>query len=186
MQNELLKHKRKSNIEFGAIVFWTATVNNWMKLLYKDNYKDVIIKSLNTLSRKGKIDVFSFVIMPNHVHLILRINELNGKETPQSSFLKYTAHEFKKMLILEEDESLTAYKVEAKNKQYEFWKRDSLAIKVYSLKMAFQKLEYIHNNPMAKQWYLSDDPTEYLYSSAKYYETGEKNYSFLKDIRDEF
>ena len=42
---------------------------------------------------------FGFVIMPNHMHLIWRIKELNGKETPQGSLLKFTAHRFKKMLI---------------------------------------------------------------------------------------
>jgi REP element-mobilizing transposase RayT len=36
--------------------------------------------------------------MPNHLHLIWQQNKLNGKETPQGSFLKYTAHEFLKRL----------------------------------------------------------------------------------------
>jgi putative transposase len=36
--------------------------------------------------------------MPNHIHLIWRTFALNGKETAQGSFLKFTAHEFKKML----------------------------------------------------------------------------------------
>jgi len=111
---------------------------------------------------------------------------MNGKESPHCSFLKYTAHEFKKMLVIDDDLNLGQFKVDAKNKQFEFWQRDSLAIKILSPEMAFQKMEYIHNNPMAKKWHLSDEPSEYQYSSAKFYETGEKNYSFLKDIRDEF
>lgn len=72
------------------------------------------------LSNAGKIDVFAFVIMPNHIHLIWRINENNGKETAQGSFLKYTAREFKKMLKKEGDDKLTNYAVNAANKKYEF------------------------------------------------------------------
>jgi putative transposase len=37
------------------------------------------------------IDVFAFVLMPNHIHLIWRTNKMNGKETAQGSFLKYVA-----------------------------------------------------------------------------------------------
>jgi hypothetical protein len=52
--------KRKSYIEIGEIFFWTATINNWQRLLLKDEYKNVIINSLSYLSQSGKIDVFAF------------------------------------------------------------------------------------------------------------------------------
>jgi REP element-mobilizing transposase RayT len=90
MNKGLLEYKRKSFMEIGEIFFWTATINQWQKLLQPDHYKDVIINSLDYLSNTVKIDVFGFVIMPNHVHLIWRTNELNGKETAQGSFLKFT------------------------------------------------------------------------------------------------
>ena len=146
----------------------------------QDEYKDVVISSLEYLSKAGKIDVYAFVIMPNHIHLIWRINELNGKETAQGSFLKYTAHEFGKMLRREGN--LASYKVDAGNKKHEFWQRDSLAIHLYSHKVALQKLKYIHNNPLSEHWQLAKDPCDYKYSSAKYYELNEKNFSFLKDL----
>ena len=83
---DIFNNKRKSYIEIGEVFFWTATINQWQRLLGEDKYKDVIIGSLEYLSNAGKIDVFAFVIMPNHIHLIWRINELNGKETAQGSF----------------------------------------------------------------------------------------------------
>ena len=94
----MLQPKRKSNIDQGEVYFWTATINKWQRLLEKDVYKEVIIDSLQYLTDEGKIDVFAFVIMPNHLHFIWRVNEPNGKESPQGSFLKYTAHSFQKML----------------------------------------------------------------------------------------
>ena len=83
--------RRKSHIDQGNIYFWTATINKWYRLLERDEYKDVIIQSLQYLTDTGKIDVYAFIIMPNHIHLIWRINEPNGKESPQGSLLKYTA-----------------------------------------------------------------------------------------------
>ena len=46
------------------------------------------------------------------------------------------------------------YKVDAENKKHEFWQRDSLAVHLYSREVAFQKLKYIHNNPLAEHWQL--------------------------------
>lgn len=173
-------------MDIGDIFFWTATINQWKRLLWEDRYKDVIISSLEYLSNGGKVDVFAFIIMPNHIHLIWRANALNGKESPQGSFLKYTAHQFKKMLKEEDPKKLEEYKSGAVNKSYEFWQRDPLAIRLYSKKVAAQKLKYLHNNPMAEHWQLVKDPCEYKYSSAKYYELNEKEFGFLKDIYEEF
>jgi putative transposase len=186
MDKGLLGYKRKSWMEIREIFFWTATINQWQKLLWADRYKDIIISSLDFLSNAGKIDVFGFVIMPNHLHLIWRTLALNGKETAQGSFLKYTAHEFKKMLYMEDRKKLLSYQTGAKNKKHEFWQRDPLAICLYSRKVAFQKLDYIHYNPLAEHWQLVKDPCDYRYSSAKYYKMNEKNFSFLKDLREEF
>jgi len=178
--------KRKSHMELGEIYFWTATINNWQRLLQTDRYKQVIIDSLEYLSSRGKIDVFAFVIMPNHIHLIWRINETNGKETTQGSFLKVTAHQFKKMLINEGGNVIEDYAVEAHNKKYEFWQRDSLAIPLYTKKVAYQKMDYLHYNPVADQWQLAKVPCDYNYSTARFYELGVKDFDFIKDLRMEF
>jgi putative transposase len=185
MDESLLKPQRKSYIDRGEIYFWTATINQWQRLLEKDEYKDVIIDSLQYLTDEGKVDVFAFIIMPNHIHLIWRVNEPNGKESPQGSFLKYTAHIFKKMLREEGVEKLNAYKTDAENKKYEFWQRDSLAIPLFTRNVAMQKLNYLHNNPLAEHWNLVKDPCDYKYSSARYYELNEKNFPFLKDLLEE-
>ncbi|MFT3700930.1 MAG: transposase [Agriterribacter sp.] len=177
---------RKSYMEMGNIYFWTATINNWMKLLMNDNYKNVIVHSLEYLSNAKKIDVFALMIMPNHIHLIWRTKEMNGKETPQGSFLKYTAHEFRKLLLKENPDALRLHAVGAYNKQYEFWQRDPLAVHLYTQDVAYQKLDYLHQNPTAKHWQLVKDYIDYKYSSVRFYELGVKDFNFLKDLREEF
>lgn len=185
MDKSLFAEKRASHIDKGDIYFWTATINKWQRLLEKDAYKDVIIDSLQYLTDAGKIDVFAFVIMPNHIHLIWRIKELNGRESPQGSFMKYTAHAFRRMLQKEGEGKLNSYLVNAANKSHEFWQRDSLAIRLFTKKVAMQKLNYLHNNPLQEHWNLAKDPCDYKYSSAVYYELNKKNYPFLKDLWEE-
>ena len=48
---------------------------------------------------------------------------------------------------------------------------------ISSEKFLFQKLNYIHHNPVSGRWNLVKDYTEYEHSSASFYETGKiKNY----------
>ncbi|UAY50624.1 transposase [Ferruginibacter albus] len=172
--------QRKSFTAIGNIYFWTATIHKWYPLLQNDTEKKLIADSLKTLSDKGAITVYAFVIMPNHIHLIWQLNAPNGKESAKGSFLKFTAHEFKKMLKL--SGGLENYKVDAANKEYQFWQRDSLGIEIWSREVAKQKLNYIHNNPVSGKWQLAKNDISYYYSSAKFYEDGIDEFGFLNNL----
>ena len=171
---------RKSYTSIGEIYFWTATIHKWQHLLESDFNKQLILSYLKKLADEGLITVYAFVIMPNHIHLIWQQNKLNGKETPKASLLKYTGHEFLKILKAESKSYL--YEVNAANKKHEIWQRDSLGIEIYTVKVALQKLDYIHNNPVKGKWQLAKDYISYHYSSARFYETGIDEFGFLKNI----
>jgi hypothetical protein len=55
--------------------------------------------------------------------------------------------------------------------KYQFWRHDNKPIELWSNKVIFEKLNYIHNNPVDEG--LVQYPEEYMYSSAKDYR-GEK------------
>lgn len=186
MQEPYFKYNRKSFMDINTIYFWTATINKWQLLFKDDGYKEIIIQSLKYLSNIEKIDVFAFVIMPNHVHFIWRINYNNPKETTVGSFMKFTAHEFLRKLKNENPKELDKYRILASNKLHEFWQRDALAIPLFTKKVALQKLDYLHNNPIVEKWSLANEPADYQFSTAKYYENGIMNYPFIKNLMDEF
>jgi putative transposase len=50
--------------------FFTATILDWKSLLKEDKYKDINVSSLQFLVKNKRVKVFSFVIMPNHLHPI--------------------------------------------------------------------------------------------------------------------
>lgn len=170
----------------GDIYFFTATLHRWIPLLAGVTYKEIVLSSLRNLTDRKLLNVFAFVRMPNPIHLIWRTSGLNGKETVQASFLKFTAHAFQKQLQEEGDQALFPYRVDAQNKKFEFWQRDSLAVPLFTRAVAFQKLHYIHQNPLAAHWNLATDPNDYPWSSCSFYERGISEYSFLKDLRVEF
>ena len=118
--------------------------------------------------------------MPNHIHLIWQQNKLNGKEAAFSSFLKYTAHILLRQL---KNNGLgDSFKVNASNKEFEFWQRDSMAIEIYSRRVARQKIDYIHTNPVCGKWRLATADIHYNYSSAKFYHSGVDDFGFLNDM----
>ncbi|WP_338764219.1 transposase [Bernardetia sp. ABR2-2B] len=173
-------------MELGEVYFHTASILNWEYLLKMDKYKKVILDSLNHLSKNGKIKVYGFVIMPNHIHLIWEMIEKNGKEMPHVSFMKHTAHEFLKDLKTHYPQVLPRFASNQEDRKYQFWQRNSLPIILYSKKILEQKLDYIHYNPTAGKWNLATDYVAYYYSSAKFYEEEINDFEFLVDYRERF
>ena len=57
--------------------------------------------------------------------------------------------------------------------KYQFWRHDNKPIELWTNKVIFEKLQYIHNNPVEEG--IVFRPEEYLYSSARDY-AGEKGY----------
>lgn len=85
-------HTRKSYMDVGEVFFWTATINDWKPLLSDDTCKQIIIDSLLYLEERKLIHILAYVIIPNHIHLIWKLNDYNSKELPSSSFTKFTGH----------------------------------------------------------------------------------------------
>ena len=115
--------------------------------------------------------------MSNHIHLIWQ--PLFGF-TPtdiQSSFMKYTAQQLKRTLTKNNIEALAIFKVNKYDREYQFWKRDSLGIELISPAVFEQKLDYIHYNPVRAG--LCVNPEDYYYSSARFYYDGIDNFGML-------
>jgi len=159
--------------------FFTATILEWKALLRDDDFKDIIIKSLLYLKNEGSVKVYAFVIMPNHIHLIWQIQDGFKAENIKLRFLKFTAQQFNFRLLDTLNPSLKLYKVNAKDRQYQFWERNSLSIDLWSPDVFMQKLDYIHDNPLQPKWRLCNYPEDYKYSSAKFYKTGIDDFGLI-------
>ena len=157
--------------------FYTATINNWQHLLANNKHKDIIVDSLKFLVTEKRIALNAFVIMSNHIHLIWQAMPGFTPSHIQSSFMKYTAQQLKHSLAKNNTETLEIFKVNKYNKEYQFWKRESLGIELISPAVFQQKLNYIHNNPVKAG--LCTNPEDYHYSSAKFYYNGTGDFGML-------
>ena len=186
MDKSIFTKPRNSRMILGGVYFWTCTIKGWKKLLAPDKYKKIITDSLKQLVDRELISLYSFVIMPNHVHLVWHLHKLNGKEMPHASFNKSSAHLIVKDLKLNHTKILPHFQVNEKERQFRIWQRDPLAILMDSKLKVEQKIEYIHLNPLQGKWNLASFPEDYQWSSAKFYETGTDNFDMLADYRTVF
>ena len=128
--------------------FITITCLEWKPLLEQDRFKDIIIESMTFLSKAERVNIYAFVIMPNHLHLIWQIMGEHKREDVQRDFLKYTAQQMLKVLRNEKSQLQGELLVHAKDRKFQIWERNSLSIPLWSDKVMWQKLEYIHYNPV--------------------------------------
>ena len=174
--------ERNSTTHQNELYFWTATINGWKYLLAEDSMKMEVIQSLQWLRAKALIAVYAYVIMPNHIHLLWELHAPNGKESAKGSLLKFTAHQFRRLLYERNPALLKEYEVDRENKKHEFWQRDPLAIPLYSRAAILQKMDYIHNNPVSGKWMLAHSADAYRFSSASYYQTDIDKFGILTHI----
>ena len=183
---ENLQPIRKSAIFLNEAYFWTNTIDDWKTLLADDYFKHVIIDSWKHLVDRKKINIYGFVIMPNHVHILWEMLAKNGKELPHVSFNKFTAHQFLNHLTKTNSNELKSFYKPEVDREHRFWRRDPLAVHMFSREVVEQKIDYIHNNPLQEKWNLADRPENYRWSSANFYEKGEDEFGIITHYMERF
>lgn len=157
--------------------FFTSTILEWKHLLKPDKLKDIIVNSLQFLVMEKRVEVFAFVIMSNHIHVIWRIRNEEEKTKVQQSFMKFTAQKILQELRNNHAKVLPYFWVGAKDRKYQIWERNALTVEIHSNEVMFQKIHYIHQNPVKAG--LVNVEVDYKYSSAKQYVGETKIWDFV-------
>ena len=88
------------------------------------------MSSLRFLVNDKRVKIFAFVIMENHIHLIWQVMPDNDPEAVQRDFLKYSARRIKKDLQKNHPAVLPHFKMDAKDREYQFWERNALSVEL--------------------------------------------------------
>jgi len=134
------------------------------------------------LPAKKGIELFAWCIITHHVHLMFRSIQGTKPEILLGDFKRFTSRNVVKAIQENQRESRKEWLLEQFQKaaqktsntsKYQFWRHDNKPIELWTNKVIFEKLHYIHNNPVEEG--IVFRPQEYLYSSARDY-AGEKGY----------
>ena len=163
-----------------ALHFVTFAVVGWVDVFTRKQYKDILIDSLRHCQKEKGLVVYGWCIMSNHVHLAVAAQDHNLSDILRD-FKKYTAKQVIQAIAGNVQESRKEWMLEvfkrqgalnSRNTENQFWRQDNQPKEMYSEGFIKQKLDYIHNNPVAEG--IVDKAEEYLYSSARDYYYGKK------------
>ncbi len=104
----------------------------------------------------------------------------HAREAVQRDFLRYTSQQILKVLRTEESPIQYDLVVNARDRKHQVWERNSLSISLWSSKVLWEKIDYIHQNPVKAG--LCKYSEDYYYSSASFYYSGDRRWDFLVHV----
>ena len=149
--------------------FLTCTVVGWLPVFTRPEAVQIVYDSWQFLRDKERMEIYGYVILENHLHLIASSNDL-AKEN--GDFKSFTARRLIDLLEAQNAHLIlkllhylkAAHKTD---REYQLWIEGSHPQQIQNEEIMRQKLEYIHLNPV-KRGYV-DDPIHWRHSSARNY-----------------
>ena len=133
--------------------FITFSCYHRLPLLSESKARDVFLAKLEETRQKYKFRVAGYVVMPEHVHLLL--------SEPKDGNLS---------TVLQVVKQRSARIIKRSDEQRSFWQTRFYDFNVYTKAKQVEKLNYMHENPVNRG--LVDSPTSWRWSSACFYESG--------------
>jgi REP element-mobilizing transposase RayT len=162
------------------VYFVTDTVIDWVDIFTRPRYKHIIIESLQYCQQHKGLVIYAWVLMSNHLHMIVGSKDEERVSDIMRDFKKFTSKQIINTLLEDIQESrrdwlLNRFEYAGRNdkkiKKYKFWQDGNDAQLIYSNDYFEQKLNYIHKNPVKSE--IVNCAEDYRYSSAIDY-AGEK------------
>ena len=160
----------------GYVYYITTVVHKRLPLFVRPSFVMPLLDSLNFYRYKHQCKLLGYVIMPEHIHLLIWPLD----DVTVSDFMRdFKAFTAKRIIRQAEIEGIQEWVAtfqlagtetgRSKNKVWQdnYWDKN-----VYTERFLRQKLNYLHRNPCRAG--LVEDPKDYPYSSYRNYEFGEE------------
>ncbi len=155
--------------------FLTMTIVGWIDVFTRKNHKITIINSLKYCQKEKGLVLFGYCLMPSHLHLLARAESNYSLSEILRDFKKYTSKAILSQILTEpesrRDWMLEYFKKAGENykriRNYKLWQDGNHAEEISSNKFFYEKLDYIHNNPVEEL--IVKNPEDYYFSSARNY-----------------
>ncbi len=159
--------------------FVTFSIVGWIDVFSREQYKELFLQSLQYCIEQKGLLLHAWVIMTNHVHLIIS-SDTAKLEHIIRDLKKFTSKQLIKAIQENTKESrkewmLNIFSFAGKNnnnnKDFQFWRQDYHPIELNTNIIIKQRLDYLHENPVRSG--LVWEPQQYKYSSAIDYYTNQ-------------
>jgi REP element-mobilizing transposase RayT len=159
-----------------TLYFTTSTVVDWIDVFTRPIYKRIVVESLSYCQQYKGLTIHAWVLMTNHLHMVVSVDEHTTISEVLRDFKKYTSKKIEEAIRLNLQESRKNWmldrfhfigRLERGDECFRFWQEGNYVEEIYSDDFLRQKIEYIHNNPVKAE--IVSRPEYYMYSSASTY-----------------
>ena len=141
-----------------SIFFITLTIQRWFYLFDRYERWTILLNALKHYQKHNNLKIYSWVFMLNHMHIIFQCKDaikfVNG-------FKSYTAQKLRENIEETEPHLLNLFKTD---NDYHIWQDNNFPEIVESENFFLQKVNYIIENPVRKEYV--NYPEDWRYSSA--------------------
>jgi len=165
-----------------SVYFITSTIVDWVDVFTRDVYRDILLESFRFCQKNKGLQIHAWVLMPNHFHMICSFGGKNDPGMVIKNIKSFTAIKIIDAIINNDSESRKNWmldifekngKTKKSNYRYQFWQHENHPILLDSDEKYFQRLLYLHENPVRAGFVAV--PEHWLYSSAvDYYHNAQK------------
>ena len=139
-----------------ALYFVTFTVVDWIDIFTRIEYKNIIIESIKYCQDKKGLIVCAWVIMTNHLHMIIG-TEQNPIKDIVRDLKSFTSRSIRDAMVDNPKESRKDWMLKImhrhgvynpSNHDWQLWQQHNHPIELSNSAILKQKLNYIHYNPV--------------------------------------
>src|SRR5262245_52015392 len=150
----------KRYYQFHHLHFMTFSCYRRLPLLGSPRRRDALLRHLEQARRKFRFAVLGYVIMPEHVHLLIAPPEIGDPSAAVKSIKLRSARAFQKRRAAAQSELF-------ERGLLHFWQKRFYDFNVYSDTKRIEKLRYMHRNPVKRG--LVAAPEQWRWSSYRFY-----------------
>jgi REP element-mobilizing transposase RayT len=155
----------------GHIYYITTNVYNHLSIFARPSFVIPLIDSLNFYRHKYQFKLIGYVIMPDHIHLIIWPVGQSQVDDMMRDYKKFTAVRLIRQAEVEgRKDWINAFKQagqETERSENKVWQDSYWDKNIYTERFLRQKINYIHRNPLRAK--LVEKPEDYPYSSYRNY-----------------
>lgn len=130
--------------EPGITLFVTTTVLDFVHAFHRPDVRDGMMFALAKQCQLGKAALYGFVVMPHHVHMVIRLQEETTGPEFMRVFKKKTGEAVAKLLT---EAELRQFDQQRGLNRNTFWKYSFRSLHLAGEHMFWQKMNYMNQNP---------------------------------------
>ena len=151
--------------------FLTFSCYRRLPLLGTTRARNIFVRALSKIRRRYGFRLVGYVVMPNHVHLLISESEKASPSMVLKALKQVVSRDLRKKRRRTPERQLSLAFSKWGEELPRFWQPRFYDFNVYTAKKKKEKLEYMHANPVNRG--LVKNPAAWIWSSYLFYLNGE-------------